>query len=230
MLEILIVLLALAFMGGTIAYGRWEARHQKRVAAAEMAFTRTLLAKFAEPLGLETKDLPSIPESGIPSAPMLVGTYFGHEVRIKPSCELYYSGEGFSGDYPTGNYPSVTVVVTPPSDRRWRFPVLAQHPWHTKIFSNWKNRYLREEKERLAALLPGAASTLTRLFDPERRPLRVTEASLAARSLSIVAEYVAPPKVRFEGRSFRIRTDPVDLRHILDDILVVADALPSEPD
>jgi hypothetical protein len=224
MLEILIVLLALALIVGIGVSAHWDVRRQMRVAAAEMAFTRTLLGKLAEPLGLTITDLP--PESGIPSTPMLIGTYLGHEVRIKPTF-TQYSGDGFSVTY---RDPSVTVVVTPLCDRYWRFPVLAQHPWHTKIFSYWKSRYLREEKERLAALLPGAASTLRRLFDPERRPLRVTEASLAARSLSIVAEYVAPPKVRFEGRSFRIRTDPVDLRHILDDILVIADALPSEPD
>jgi hypothetical protein len=233
MLEVVALILAVLLVAGIIAYVFWGEYRAKKSAVAEMVFTSTLLERIAKPLGLARRELPAIIESSIPSVPMLIGMYRAHEIKIKPtyaeSGAASIEGTGFRDMYPyRDQLISVEVMACP--HRHWLVPVQPERPWHKTTFLFWEESNLKEREERLTQVIPAMTGVLSGLFDPARLPLRIAALDCAPRCLTVSAKYVYPPKLRFQGHSLKMRTDPEDLCRIIDDLIAVADVLPSAVD
>jgi hypothetical protein len=219
--------MALLVIGGTIVFSFWVTRRDLAFDATELTLTQGVFEKVAEQLGLVLERERSSPEASVPIAR---GTYRKFEITIQPAyVEQTYGETGFSPSSPY-HHQKTDILVKAPSDRHWLVPKEPAQPWYKETFAFWEKSIFKENRDRLAALLPPGANESLGLLSSKRRPLRVVNLDLSPRRLLITAEYVRPPKVRFRRLSFKMRTDPEDLHRMIDDIVAVAEALPSTAD
>ncbi len=190
-----------------------------------MAFTVSLLEKASQPLDLNLTYAPLPSGLDIPLVPVLTGKYLGYGIEIQPAYETQGSGDGISGHHPYRE-PCISVALAPRHDDGWAIPPTFRQRSGDNLFGYWKEKYLREAKVQLLDLIPTEQNRILGLLDPARRPLRITEVAIEPRRIAITAEYADRPKVKFQGYSFCLRTDPVDLRKIIDDLAGIVDALP----
>lgn len=224
--SILAVLLAAAFVGGLIWFVFWDERRDVKSAAAEMAFTTLVLGQLAESLDLEMEKAPSqVPGGEVPSIPVVTGTRQGHLITIKPTY-VRSAGEGFKNEYPYSDQ-RISLEIQPPRDRSWVLSAQAALDLRQEVPGRLGEAVSNATRRAIGALSSRPDAAVDELLSPNRRPLYIIDLYLKPNVLAVSLKYAHPPKVEFQGCTFRQRTDPKDLVLILNMLLDLAEGLPS---
>jgi hypothetical protein len=246
------VLLGLAILAVVTWFSIWQTIRLCRSAQATASNLRRVIESIARALNMQLDD-GSGPSKDLPSRlPTMKGAGGEHATRAQPqvpdpidSAARILTLLDDDTDLPSGlprmkavirehatkvqpkvldpRLPlalSFSISVAPRPGRRWVMSPAGTQPVLEDLPS------LRAKRDKLTRLCPGQQRRILALFAPERAPLRVVGAHVVSASISV--DLQRPDDIP-ESTPSTSSADSDDLRRIIDDLVSIAEALPSQP-
>ena len=118
-----------------------------------------------------------------------------------------------------------SIAIVPRPGRRWTMPSTGTQPVREGLPAS-EQAYQCAKRDRLISTCPSQQKRIQDLFAPQRQPLRVVGAHVVSRSISVDLQGIGGSR---DSMSSTSSADCDDLRRIVDDLVSIAEALPSQP-
>jgi len=206
------VLLGLSILALVASFSIWQTIRQRRSAQTAALNLHGVIESIARALNMRLDDrsgTPAIHGSGLPGMKAVVRD---HATTIRPKLLAPHSTSALS----------FSISIAPRPGSRWVMPSASIQP----DLEVSEQAYLSAKRDKLAMLCPTQESRLRDLFAPRREPLRVVAAHIVSGSISVDLQ---PAEGIRKNASLTASVDSDDLRRIVEDLVSIAEALPSQP-